>query len=93
MKKEQLNFINYFKQIPVPFKFFADFGCNLDSVKSYEGSYLKKYQDHIPCSFAYKLVCVDAKFSKPIVVYRGKTAAYKFTEAILKEYEFCKKVM
>ena len=53
----------------------------------------KKYQDHIPCSFAQKLVCVDDKFSKLIVVYRCKNAAYKFIEAILKEYEYCKKVM
>ena len=53
----------------------------------------KKYQNHIPCSFAYKLVCVDDKFSKPIVVFRGKNAASKFIKAILKEYEYCKKVM
>ena len=37
---------------------------------------LKKYQDHIPCSFAHKLVCVDDKFIKPIVVLRGENAAY-----------------
>ena len=53
----------------------------------------KKDQDHITCSFAYKLVCVDDKFSKPIVVFRGKDAAFKFIEAILKEYEYCIKVM
>ena len=53
----------------------------------------KKYQNHIPCSFAYKLVCVDDKFSKPIIVFRGENAAFKFIEAILKEYEYCKKVM
>ena len=47
----------------------------------------KKYQDHIPCSFAYKLVCVDDKFSKPIVVFRGENTAFRFFEAILKEYE------
>ena len=34
--------------------------------------YTEKYQKHIPCSFAYKVVCVDDKFSKPVVVYRGK---------------------
>ena len=27
-------------------------------------SYTRKYQDHIPCSFAYKVVCIDNKFSK-----------------------------
>ena len=53
----------------------------------------KKYQDHIPCSFAYKVICVDDIFTKPIVVYWGKTAAYEFIKAILKEYEYCKKVI
>ena len=37
--------------------------------------------------------CVDNKFSTPTVVYRGENAAYKFIEAILEEYEYCKKVM
>ena len=37
----------YFKQIPVPFKIYAYFECNLKSAESYEGSYSKKYQDHV----------------------------------------------
>ena len=53
----------------------------------------KIYQDHVPCSFAYKIVCIDDEFTKPIVVFRGKNAAYKVIEAILKEFEYCKKVM
>ena len=53
----------------------------------------KKYQDHIPCSFAYKLVCVDHRFSISIFVYTSNTAAYRFIEAILEEYKYCKKVM
>ena len=69
-------FENYFKQIPVPFKIYADFDCNLRSVESYEGSYTKKYQDHVPCSFAYKVVSIDDKFTKPVVVYRGGNATY-----------------
>ena len=43
---------NYFKQLRVPFKIYADFGCNLRNVEDYEGWYTKKYHDHIPCSFA-----------------------------------------
>ena len=93
LEKGTIEFKNYFKQIPVPFKIYADFECNLKSVESYEGSYSKKYQDHVPCSFAYKLVYVDDEFTKPIVVFRGENAAYKFIEAILKEYQYCKKVM
>ena len=90
-KKGTIEFKNYFKQMPVPFKIYAHFECNLRSVGSYEGSYSKKYQDHIPCSFAYKLVCVDDEFTKPIIVFRGENAIYKFIETILKEYEYCKK--
>ena len=36
----------------------------------------KNYQDHIPCNFAYKLVCVDDKFSEPIINYRAEDTAY-----------------
>ena len=51
--------------IPCPFKIYADFEYLLKEVDSgihndcfsYEGiSFTAKYQDHIPCSFAYKLV-------------------------------------
>ena len=92
-EKGTIEFKNYFKQIPVPFKIYADFECNLKSVESYEGSYSKKYQDHVPCSFAYKLVCVDDEFTKPIDVFRGENAAYEFIKEIFKEYQYCKKVM
>ena len=53
----------------------------------------KKYQNHILCGFHYKDVCVDDRFTKRIVVYRGENAAYEFIKAILKEYKYCKKVM
>ena len=54
-------------------------------------SYTEKYQDHIPCSFAYKVVCVDQTFSKKVVLYRGENAVYRFIEAILKERSYCQK--
>ena len=41
----------------------------------------------------YKVACVDNKFSKKVIVYRGKNAAYRFIEAILKEYDYCKKMI
>ena len=37
-----IEFKNYFKQIPVPFKIYADFECNVEGVESYKGSYTKK---------------------------------------------------
>ena len=42
-EKGTIGFKNYFKQIPVPFKIYADFECNLECVESYEGIYSKKY--------------------------------------------------
>ena len=36
-----IKFENYFKQLPVPFKIYADFECNLKNVEIYEGSYTK----------------------------------------------------
>ena len=58
-----------------------------------KGSTWKKYHNHISCSFAYKVVCIDDRFSKPTVVFRGENAAYEIIKAILNEYEHCKKVM
>ena len=89
--KRTIKFKNCFTQMPVPFKIYADFKCYLESVESYEGSYSKKYQDHISCSFAYKLLCVGDKFTKPVVVFRGENGAYEFFKGILKEYWYCKK--
>ena len=77
LEKGIIEFEKYFKQISVPFKIYADFECNLNVVECYEGSYTKKkYQDHIPCSFAYKVVCIDDRFTKPIV-YRCENAAHE----------------
>ena len=93
LQKGTIQFENYFKQIPVPFKIYADFECNLRDVESYEGSYTKKYRDHVPCSISYKIVCIDDRFTKLIAVFKGENATYEFIKAILKEYKYCKKVM
>ena len=93
VEKGTIEFEDYFRQLPVPFKIHADFECNLKDVEIYEGSYTKKYHEHVPCSYAFKVVCIDDRFSKSIVVYRAKNAAYEFIKAILEEYKYCKKVM
>ena len=41
-EKGTIEFKNYFKQIPVPFKIYNDFECSLKNVESYEVSYSKK---------------------------------------------------
>ena len=86
LEKGTTDFKNYSKKIPVPFKFHADFESNLESLEICEGFYSKRYHDHIPCSLADKHVCVDNKFMKLIVAFRGKSTSFIFVEAIIKEY-------
>ena len=52
-------------------------------------SYTEKYQKHVACSYVYKLVCADDKFSKPFKSYLGKDAVYNFISSIIEESEFC----
>ena len=61
LEKGFISFKNYFKQIPIPFKIYADFECILKKVDSdiecsSNSPYTKKYQEDVPCSFAYKVV-------------------------------------
>ena len=49
--------------------------------------------EHVPCSHAYKVVCIDDKYSKSTIIYRGVNAAYEFIKSILKERKYCKKIM
>ena len=74
LESVNISFKNYFKQIPVPFKIDADFECILkkldcDFEDNSTSLYTQKYRDHVPCSFAYKVVCVDNRFSKKINLY------------------------
>ena len=94
LEKRFIELKNFNRQIPVAFQIYADFECLLKSwdvgVDNGCFSYTEKYQDHIPCSFAYKLVCVDNKFNKDVVLYKGKNAVFKFIQCILKEYKYCR---
>ena len=55
LEKGTIEFENYFKQIPVPFKIYADFECNLDGVESYEGSSQKNIKIKFLVVFLTKL--------------------------------------
>ena len=52
----------------------------------------KNYQDHILCSFAYKLVCVDVKFSKPIFFLDVELLLLNLLEYFLTSIGIVKKV-
>ena len=91
LEKRIIIFENYFQQILVPFKIYADFECNIRGVECNESSYTEQYQDHIPCSFPYKIVCIDDRFTKPIIFYGGGNAAYDFLKQFLRIINIAKK--
>ena len=96
LKSDSIRFKNYFKQLAVSFKIYADFECLLKGVQSSDknnGSNTEKYQDHIPCSFAYKVICIGNKFIQNVDLYRGRNAISRFIEEILEEYYYCQKLI
>ena len=47
--------------------------------------YTNKYQKHNGCSYGYKLIFVEDKFSKPSKTYLGKDAVYNFIKSMIEE--------
>ena len=97
-EKGFISFKNYTKQILVSFKIHANFECILNKVDdeieySSNSLYTRKYQDHVFCSFDYKVVCLGNKHSKKIVLYRGKGSSYEFIKSMLKEHNSCRSVV
>ena len=68
-KGESIKFKNYERKIKSPFIIYADFESILvpedNGKQNPEEPYTNKYKKHIACSYGYKLVCVNDKFSKP----------------------------
>ena len=64
----------------------------IDSCQSDDNkAYTEKYQKYIDCGYAHKLVCCyDDKFSKPIQLYRGEKAVYKFLRLCYKKRNIAK---
>ena len=90
-----LKFMNHHKQLPVPFVIYADFEAITEKIHgcqpNNEKSYTEAYQKHTDCGFGYKVVCCyDDKYTKPVQIYRGENAVYKFMENMLEEVNWCK---
>ena len=93
-----LKFNNYHKQQPIPFVIYADFEAITEKVQrcqpNNDKSYTEAYQKHTDCGYGYKVVCCyDDKYTKPINIYRGEKAVYKFMEKMLEEVKYCKNIM
>ena len=85
-------FINHNKQIPIPFKIYADTECFLKRTNSYEGKYTIKYQEHFPNSIGAKLVCIDDRFTLPVFISKRKNCVNEFIAWVLKTYKWTKQI-
>ena len=96
-KGDKVYFKNHHKQQAVPFIIYSDFealtekvyGCKQNNNKSYT----EAYQSHKDCGYGYKVVCCYDKYTKPVQIYRGENAVYKFVENMLEEVNWCKSKM
>ena len=82
-----IKFKNYEKQIPIPFKIYADTECFLKRIDIDEGKYTKLYQKHIPNSIGAKLVCIDNRFTLPTIIFERKKCINKFIKWIFTQQQ------
>ena len=84
-----LEFKNVHKQERVTFAIYADFESILLPIQgckpSGEKSATTPVQKHEACAFSYVVTSTLKEYCKPPVVYRGKDAAQKFVQCLLKE--------
>ena len=63
-----VKFKNYKTKIKSRFMIYSDFenikALEINGMQNPDESCMSKYQNHVGCSFYYKLVCVDDQFSK-----------------------------
>ena len=91
-------FKDHQKQLPIPFVIYADFESITEKMNtcqpSDKRSYTQKYQRRTACSFGYKVVChYDKKYSKDVVIYRGRDPVGEFIKCLLRKVKNCQKVI
>ena len=84
-----IKFINFNKQIPIPFKIYADSECLLKRINVNKGGYTKLYQKHIPNSIA----CVDDRFTLPTKIFTGSNCIKEFIEWVFEQKKYCNQII
>ena len=96
-KGKYVRFKNYERKTKSQFMIYANFESILvpqdNGKKNPDKSYTEKYQKHVACSYGYKLVCVEDKFSKSFKSYFGKDPVYNFFNSMVEECTYCNDVM
>ena len=75
-----IKFENFDKQIPIPFKIYADTECFNERVNINKGGYTKLYQKHVPNSIGAKLVCTGDRFTLPTKIFAASSCGKEFLQ-------------
>ena len=88
---------NVKRKIKSPFMIYTDFENILvpedDGKQNLNQPYTNKYQKHVGCSYGYKLIIVDDKFSKPFKSYLDEDVVYNFISSVIDENKYCSDMM
>ena len=88
-KNDMLEYKEFDKQLKVPFVIYADFETLNTKLQTCipNPSMSSTTQTTLlePCSFAYKVVCINEKYTKPTVIFRGPDASQKLIESLVEE--------
>ena len=88
-----IKFKNFNKQIPSPFKIYADSERSLKGVNINKGGYTKLYQKHVPNSMGAKLVCVDDRFTLPTKIFTGCNCGKEFLQWVFEQEKYCNQII
>ena len=88
-----IKFTNYEKEVPIQFKIYADSECFLKRIDSYEGEHTTKYQEHFPNSIGAKLVCIDDRFTLPVIIFKGKNCINKIIWWVINQNKWIKEII
>ncbi|XP_069102163.1 uncharacterized protein [Argopecten irradians] len=97
VNNDLLNFEDFRKQLKAPFVMFCDFEAFVRPMDSCENdpdrSSTTQTAQFEPCGFGYQVVCIDDKYTKPPVIYRGNDVTKTFLEYLLQEAEGIKEIL
>ena len=88
-----IKFTNFDKQIPIPFKIYADIECFNKKVNIRKGESTTFYSKHVPYSIGAKLVCIDDTYSLPLKIFFGSNCVNKFLQWVFNQRKRCNQII
>jgi hypothetical protein len=83
-KGQYTQFNNYKNKYRCPFIVYADFEALTTETTDDKTKKTQKYQNHVPCGYAFQVVSSYQQHKFEIDLYRGEDAVYRFIESLLK---------